>query len=486
MITYDNRDRPINLGQGDNIMSDMLKITTPILPKNYVNTVRSGQQSTQDVFNLVDLTKVTRPNDRGETQTNNTLNLATERQAKGPLSALLSDPGAVATSLKRLIMLSIVMSRTAADSSANLSLDSILKALMLREGELLNEILSQQQGISAFQGAFFDELRALLASNSNPQLRESIGQLLKAITGQVYAKDILDSISANLSKFADLMKGLPSVADVLDKLSRNFNSIAPGDPEFSQLKDSLISVLREINESIYANEKTMSLTTLIVYNLSKFVNEKDAILPAFEQFSTHIPEEMREPLRNLLMEHLANAGKQSEIAVLSSKVIEGLSQLIEQHISNNPPGSLSGTAEVYSLLQSLAAAPTVFTPLLHYILPLANEDTTAFAELWVDPEDHRQESGEPACKVFFTAEVEGLGHLEFEMLVTGNLIDMNLFCPKGYEEYFIDYSQRIAKLSQNTSYTFSKVQVLPLDKERRLEEIFPKLMNNRSGVDVRV
>ncbi len=465
-------------------MSNILKITTPILPKNYVNMVRSGQQMTQDVFNLVDLSKVTKPNDRGETPNNNTLNLATERQTKGALTALLSDPALVASSLKRLIMLSIVMTRTAADASANVSLDSILSSLMLREGELLTEIFSQQQGISAFQGEFFEVLRSLLAGNADPQLRESIGQLLKAITGQIYSKDILDSISANLAKFAQLMQGLPDVSDVLEKLSMNFKSIAPDNPEFSQLKDTLISVLREINDSIYANSKTMSLTTLIVYNLSKFVNEKDAITSVFERFLNFVPENQRNTLEKLLSQHLATAEKQSESAVISSKVIEGLTRLIEQHLSH-PPGSISGTAEVYNLLQSLAAAPTVFTPLLHYILPLADSETTALAELWVDPEDQRKEAGSNSCKVFFTAEIDGLGHFEFDMLVTGNTIDMNMFCPPELTEYFENYAQRVAALCQNMPYTFSSVLVLPFERQRQLEDIFPKLRSKRSGVDVR-
>ncbi|MFA9381500.1 MAG: hypothetical protein ACERKO_10630, partial [Acetanaerobacterium sp.] len=310
-------------------MSDMLKITTPILPKNYVNSVRSGQPLPQDAFNLVDLSRVTKTNDRGETPDNNTLNLANERQAGGALSALLSDPGLAAASIKKLVLLSIVLSRTAADASMSAELDGILKSLMLSEGDLLLEIFSQQQGISSFKGELFDMLRGMLSGNSNVQLRESAGQLLKAITGQVYAADILDSISANLSKFSQLMQGLPTVADALNKLSLNFKGITPGDPAFSQLKDSLVSVLREINGSIYANTKTMSLTTLIVYNLSKFVNEKDAISSSFELFSRFVPENMRDTLSRLLSEHLATASTQSESANLTSRVIDSLSTLIE-------------------------------------------------------------------------------------------------------------------------------------------------------------
>lgn len=464
-------------------MSDMLKITTPILPKNYVNTVRSGQQS-QDIFNLVNLAKVTRPNDRGEASGNNTLNLATERQPGGSLAALLSDPGLLAASLKRLVMMSIIISRTAADSSTKLASDSILGKLMLHEGELLNEILSQQQGISAFQGEFFDVLRSLLAANPSPQLRESTGALLKSITGQIYARDILDSVAANLEKFAELMRTLPEVSQALQKLAANFKALAPHDPAFPQLKDSLIGVLREIHESIYANSKTMNLTTLIVYNLSKFVNEKDAISSAFKQFSAYIPEEMKQTLERLLHQQLEGAVKQSENVVLSSKVIDGLSALIHRQLEN-PLGSLSGTAEIYNLLQSLAAAPTVFTPLLHYIIPLTTEDCAAFAELWVDPDSERDSDKEPTTKVLFTAEIEVLGHLEFELLVTGSSIDMNLFCPVEFAAFFEDYPQRIGRIAQNTAYTFSGVQVLPLERPRRLEEVFPKLIEKRNGVDVR-
>ncbi len=466
-------------------MADMLKISTPILPKNYVNSVRSNQQMPQDAFNLVDLSRVTKPNESGETTNNNTLNLANQREIVRTLSGLLTDPGLALASLKRLVLLSLISLNTGADPLTSTSFDGLVNSMMLSEGELLTEILSQQQGISAFQGEFFDSLRSLLAGSANPQLRESVGQLLKAISGTVYARDILDSISANLEKFSALMKGLPEVSEVFEKLAANFKNISPDDPAFPQLKDSLLSVLRELSDSIYANQKTMDLTTLIVYNLSKFVNEKEAISSAFDKFTRFIPEKMRETLIEQLNDYLATATKQSDSAPLHSKVIDSLSELIRQH-TQNTAGSLSGSAEVYALLQSLSSAPTVFTPLLHYILPFRNEDGSALAELWVDPDSSGAgQTGERTTTVFFVADVEGLGQFEIELKVNEFRIDFRMFCPKEYTQYYQDFGTLIAESCQNMPYRFQSVSILPLEKARRLDEVFPRLAEKRIGIDVR-
>ncbi len=474
-------------------MPDMLKITTPILPKNYVNSVKPNQQPSQDVFNLVDLTRVTKPNERGETPDNNALNLATQQEAKHALGALLKDPGLAISSLKRLLLMSAMLVTLNGEKYAGQAeINGLIKSLMLTEQDLLTEIFSQQQGISSFQGEFFDALRSLLSGTSNTEFKDSIGALLKAITGRVYAGDILDSIGINLEKYAELMRSVPEAYDALHDLSTNFKALSglgtePDTKMFTELKDALINVLRELNSSIYASDKTMNLTALIVYNLSKFVNDKDEINAAFENFSRFLPEESRASYRKALEDYLAAAVKQSDSAALQSKVIGKLSEIISQHLDGrmNTPAAMQ---EINNILQSLATAPTAFTPLLHYILPLEDGNSSALAELWVDPDASRENtsgSQNNAVKIFFVSDVEGVGHFELEMLVADYHIDLYMFCPADYTDFFKGYKERISQLCKNTAYTFSNISIEPLVKERRLDEVFTKLSVRRSGIDAR-
>lgn len=471
-------------------MSDLMKITTPILPRNYVNSVKSNQNPSQDVFNLVDLARVTKPNDRSETPDNNGLNLATQQEMKHALGALLKDPGLAITSLKRLLLMSTVLLTITGENAEQADVSNLIKSLMLSEQELLTEIFSQQQGISSFQGEFFDALRNLLSGTTSAEFKESIGALLKAITGHVYSKDILDSISINLSQYAELMHSVPEAYEALKSLSENFKAFSQATAPlnvntFNEMKDSLISVLRELNLSIYASDKTMNLTALIVYNLSKFVNDKDEINAAFDNFSRFLPEEIRESYKNALDDYLAVATKQSENAVLHSKIIDNLSAVIKQHLDGrfNTPAA---TQEINNILQSLAAAPSSFTPLLHYILPLQLGDSSALAELWVDPDSSKGgESGGAPIKIFFVSDIDTVGHFEIEMMVIGNKIDLYMFCPSDYTDFFKNYKERLSQICKNTSYSFSSINIEPLVKERRLDEVFPKLNIKRSGVDVR-
>lgn len=472
-------------------MSEYLKITTPILPRSYIGPEKPSPTS-QDVFNLVNLTKITQTNSRNEFTDNNTLNLAMNNEAKSLLINILKNPGLASAALKHLAALASELGVNAEVAvNGDAAVNELLKSLMLTENNVLAEIFSQQQGISAYKGEFFDVLRNILSGTNNQNFRQTVGELLKSITSKVYSKDITDSISENLLQFAELMDFKPEVANVFKQLASYFSDETitgkDANPEnFTQLKNSLINVLREINGSIYSTEKTQNLTALIVYNLSKFVNEKDSLSASFEKFLSFIPEEQHDNLRELLNNYLETATQQSESAKLHSQVIEKLSDMITNGLSQKNSAT---TAEINNLLHSLAAAPTVLTPLLHYIVPMNYANTNAFSEMWVDPDADNQgnASGDDNnVHIFFVSEIDGLGHFEFEIYAKGHEIDFYMFCPDEFVSFFQNFKETVIKSAANTVYTFNNVSIQKFERERSLEQIFDKLKSRRAGIDVKI
>ena len=67
--------------------------------------------------------------------------------------------------------------------------------------------------------------------------------------------------------------------------------------------------------------------------------------------------------------------------------LDSLTDFIQENI-NHPALKSLDSFNAANLLQSLLNAPGVFTPLAHYILPLAVDGTKAFGELRADIDDN--------------------------------------------------------------------------------------------------
>ncbi|MEG2074296.1 MAG: antitoxin, partial [Angelakisella sp.] len=190
------------------------------------------------------------------------------------------------------------------------------------------------------------------------------------------------------------------------------------------------------------------------------------------------------------LESVANKNDPAKQAEKDSQVMQALSKLIGKEAAEEELSSASAD-KLDKIIHSLLSSPCNFTPLLHFIIPVQDEQLRAFAEMWIDPNEENSEQDKdgkpvPSTHMLIVFDVESIGKFEAELFVTGKKIGLNLFCPSEYVESFMQIGEQAAKLSANTEYSFGKIYVGKLERTRSLMDVFKTLPHRRTGIDVRI
>ena len=141
------------------------------------------------------------------------------------------------------------------------------------------------------------------------------------------------------------------------------------------------------------------------------------------------------------------------------------------------------------MLHSLLSSPCNFTPLLHFILPVEQDNVRAFAEVWLDPECDERDMPEGVDKgmhLLMVIDIDSVGRFETEYYVYDRTIDFSLYCPKGCEDGFDGVVRALPRIIYGTGYHLGNTSVSVLEKGRSLMEVFKSLPYRRVGVDVKI
>lgn len=139
------------------------------------------------------------------------------------------------------------------------------------------------------------------------------------------------------------------------------------------------------------------------------------------------------------------------------------------------------------MIQGLLSAPGVFTPLLHFLVPMNMDGMRAFGELWADPDSGgNSENGENGNHLFLCFDIENVGYFELEVYSYGKNLNIALMCPAGTEKSYMQLKSTIPAIAEACGYSADKMMIEPLKRKRDLTKVFPKLRDRRSGLNVSV
>ena len=119
---------------------------------------------------------------------------------------------------------------------------------------------------------------------------------------------------------------------------------------------------------------------------------------------------------NLVLTEMAQA---NGVDYRPPTTMENMLDFLIKNINDPSLKSLSAMGRP-EMLQGLLSSPGVFTPLLHFLVPINMDDMKAFGELWVDPDAGRSaEADESDNHLFLCFEIEETGYFELEIYTRG-------------------------------------------------------------------
>lgn len=446
---------------------DLLLQTADKLSAENFGTVKN------DVLALVSyLEKSLLLNDR----TQNLLSLITYN-----LSRFNGDPSALGDSFQAVLNMApdaetadkLNMLFTKFVESARLPAD--IKLAALRD----NPSASAQMSMTMLTERLADAVNAGLEKLTPEQLSENLSKLAEELN---IPKDSAEQTTGTEISAAETDRTADTAKNAEPRDAQTAAE-APAKEAFS-IKEGT-ALLKKMLSPLVSDNMKGGLNTLIrdfekTRNLNSLIDRLSVIVNRAENLDKKIV--LAQGI-NLVLSEMAMA---QGIQYRPPTTMENMLDFLIKNINDPSLKSLSDMSRP-DMIQGLLSAPGVFTPLLHFLVPMNMEGMKAFGELWADPDaDRDPETGESDNHLFLCFEIEDAGYFELEVYARGKSVNAALMCPAGTERSYLPIKEMLPDLAAACGYSAEKVMIQPLKRKRDLTNIFPKLNERRTGLNVRI
>ena len=113
-----------------------------------------------------------------------------------------------------------------------------------------------------------------------------------------------------------------------------------------------------------------------------------------------------------------------------------------------------------------------------------------FSEMWVDPDDT---AGVPTgmdpegktMRFLLKIDVQSLGLFDVLLVTQKDKVDVQISCPDGVAPFAKQIEDTVAQILTRNALSPLRVAVRRMERPAALTEVFPKIFQRRSGVDVK-
>jgi len=175
-------------------------------------------------------------------------------------------------------------------------LEQLSASLYIPAKDLVKEMTDQEKENTMFSGDKFYDLLREVAKDADPDQKEAIGNMLKAINFTQNRKEITTAVSANLRFLAEYFSPNKGLSGRLTGLADQWGS-DDAQYNFQQLRDQTSDLMQSLSDSLLNDSHTQTLLPIVTHNLSKFNTNTSMLRENFTQLLTLIPSyEMRNEL----------------------------------------------------------------------------------------------------------------------------------------------------------------------------------------------
>lgn len=279
-------------------MAQIPQINNPITAKNYNYSPRQQDESTEP-FDIVKLTGVGAAGVNSDSASKSRLEMGNRELI--PLQVQVAkDPTLAVEMLKDLLNVE-VLNQALVTGHTELygSLKNLAAELYVTPEKLVEEIQNQEQQNTMFSGhEFYDVLREVAQTTSDPNTKELIGNLLKSINFAQNKDEILGALRANLKFLSEYYSPNEKLSEKLLNLSQEWGA-DDAEQYFDYLKGETLAILKDVSGSLLNDDKTQMLIPLITHNLSRYNNSPYMCKEYFNLLLTQISSgTLREALKN--------------------------------------------------------------------------------------------------------------------------------------------------------------------------------------------
>ncbi len=263
-------------------------------------------------------------------------------------------------------------------------LENLNNSLYVPADRLVSEMLEQESQNTMFCNDRFYDLLREAADGANDDLKEAIGNMLKAINFSQNKGEITAALSSNLKFLAEYFSPNKSLSENLSNLAERWDS-GEAESNFPALRDQTAGLLKNVSESLLNDHHTQTLLPIVMHNISKYNTNSAMLREYFGQLLSQIPSyEMRSELTSAFEKLLAKLSGNAEDTFSNYTINDQKNQvgnsifgqenetfrLISDYLTKNPPDeSVGDFSEYITVLHSgtedkLSVVESMFTGLI--------------------------------------------------------------------------------------------------------------------------
>lgn len=380
----------------------------------------------------------------------------------------------------------------------NVNTGNSVKTILLTCANLLDYMFSKDK--AQFEEYLSGLKEMLLSGGENEALPgqtaveeggETAGKTPVAAGGDKAVQSAADKAAAGQAPVADGVEegAAPGKAAAQAGQEKTASVLELNQKEAAQiLKGNLLPLLGEIVVKYNQNDKIRDMVMVVVHNIVRVDQGSDE---ALREAVAKLVNELRQVanLPESFQKNLTDALARStdQVKQVNNETMEKLSALIHQTLSS-PTANAATVRQVENLLMSMLQNQSSVMNLLHFVLPMETQSGKLFAEMYVDPDSDEKvgRSQERSRKIFLAFESDSLGGFELAFVEAGQRVDFAMWCPEALVSSLSGIKRQIEDLMQIHGYTMNSYQVAELREQQSVAQVFPKLLNRRIGVDVRI
>ncbi len=316
-------------------------------------------------------------------------------------------------------------------------LQRLAAALTMERGDIVKNLVFQQENGTLFSGPLFRYLDRLSGRADDPQLDLRIADFLRAFTGCFSAGEVRQSILNNLRA---VEASIPAV--YARKLQAAQEKLPPEDASpgaFAEaVKKEILPLLSRYVARTNDYGKSRDAISLLINNLAILeTGSRKDLVARFEELlrycrtGLNLPEEEAGRMQGLFAQEVLSRQAEPE-----NEFSRALASLLSR-AGRRGEGESEGLdpAAVRDICTSVLLDHSVFMPFVHLFLPASVGGRFLFTEIWIEKKDAeappapRGEAGVRPVRLYLTFDIQDLGYFEASVSLTGKRADLHLACP---------------------------------------------------------
>lgn len=477
----------------DDTMPGLLGPTNPIPGYDNTTPVKITPPTPNDtsIQNIVDPTKIVRTDGRTEQQDAGNAALAARYESNFMtfVQRLRNMPD-VGDMFLQVMQGQGLQVTSGLRSGYAVELAQFMEFLQMDETKLLPFLQEQMKGGARFSGQLFQILRNAYASSPSPMVQTDILQFLRKYSDFASTPHLEGKMQRTLDNIA---RALPSrwSEPMTEASAKVENLMKAGDRKgaLQVLKEQVFPLVSRYVSLTHDHGRARSQLSLLTLDMARYENSApEGVLLTMRHLANSgvLPERLADLPDKDLMQILKDTNFfrtegnsfADNLAKVANKALKGEGGIEQQEAFRN-------------IMSSILLNESVYMPLNHIMLPLEWNERLMFSEIWVDPDADSKEnnirSGDSIpLRMLIKMDIEGLGAFDLVVNAQGEDVSLQLACPESIADLSDKMSDTLDTILKRNGLRPNGVSVAAMKRPLAISEVFPKIFERTTGVNVKI